>query len=126
MTTIAIIGSRAFPSRVLVQSFVAVLPSDTRLVSGGAVGVDTWAQEAALQRGLTVTVYRPQYGIYPGKIAPLKRNETIVDAADRVVAFWDGTSTGTIHALKYAHRTGKSVTVFGADGVEIGEERWRR
>jgi predicted Rossmann fold nucleotide-binding protein DprA/Smf involved in DNA uptake len=109
---IAIIGSRTFPERAVV-------------ISGGAAGVDTWAEQAAKLRGLSTLTFKPEYGKYPPKVAPLKRNEQIVDACTRVAAFWDGKSSGTIHGCKYAKRQGKLVEVFGV-GVTYQESEWCR
>ena len=39
------------------------------------------------------------------------RNPDIVAAADRVVAFWDGTSRGTADSIEIARKTGKPVAV---------------
>lgn len=63
----------------------------TEIVSGGAKGVDTCAKEYALSRGIKLTEYLPEYEKY-GKVAPLKRNITIIESADLVLAFWDGIS----------------------------------
>lgn len=66
----------------------------TEIVSGGARGVDTCARENALSHGLKLTEFLPEYDKY-GRSAPLKRNITIIENADLVLAFWDGVSHGT-------------------------------
>lgn len=124
MPRVAIIGSRKWPSPALIRSLVATLPADTVVVSGGAIGVDSWAVEAAKGRGLGWKEHRPEYGKHPPKLAPLKRNETIINDSDAVYAFWDGQSRGTIHACKYARSIGRGVTVLKPDGTEWGEEEW--
>jgi hypothetical protein len=40
------------------------------------------------------------------------RNQDIVNAADKVVAFWDGVSKGTKNTIDTAKKLGKEVTVF--------------
>ena len=35
------------------------------------------------------------------------RNKTIVEYADKIVAFWDGKSKGTLSVIKYAEKMGK-------------------
>ena len=52
----------------------------------------------ALQHGLKLTEYLPEYERY-GKAAPLKRNITIIENADLVLAFWDGASKGTKNVI---------------------------
>jgi len=107
---IAIVGSRDYPTRTDVESFIAALPQDTEIVSGGARGVDTWAQIAAVRRGLKVKVFKAEWSLY-GKSAGFIRNQTIVDYADRVVAFWDGFSKGTAHIIGLVSKAGKPYDV---------------
>jgi hypothetical protein len=114
---IAIIGSRekylADPTAVRRQvlGFVADLPRDTTIVSGGARGVDSYAAEAARIAGLTFELLLADWDKY-GKSAGAIRNKLVIDAADRIVAFWDGESPGTYNALKQAKAAGKPFQVF--------------
>lgn len=88
---VAVIGSRGLH----VKNLEVFLPPDTtEIISGGARGVDASAREYAQHHGLKLTEYLPEYQKY-GKSAPLKRNITIIENADLVLAFWDGTSHGT-------------------------------
>ena len=88
MMKVAIVGSRGLK----VPNLGNYLPENvTEIVSGGAKGVDTCAKEYALSRGIKLTEYLPEYEKY-GKDAPLKRNITIIESADLVLAFWDGIS----------------------------------
>ncbi len=59
MRHIAIVGSRARSDRETVDLFVARLPTHCVVVSGGAPGPDTWAEQAAGKHGLAVKVFRP-------------------------------------------------------------------
>ncbi len=75
------------------------LPDDTtEIISGGARGVDASAREYAQRHGLKLTEYLPEYSKY-GRSAPLKRNLTIIENADLVLAFWDGLSRGTKYVI---------------------------
>lgn len=38
-----------------------------------------------------------------------KRNEYMVDLADRVIAVWDGSKGGTANCIKYAEKVGKEI-----------------
>lgn len=111
---VAIVGSRRGISRSDVVAYVDSLPPGTIVVSGGASGVDSWAQEAAVQqkRMAPPEVIRPDYSnaVTP-KLAPLYRNWEIARACDRMVAFWDGYSSGTAHAVACALSLGKPVEV---------------
>lgn len=56
--------------------------------------MDSSAREYALAHDIKLTEFLPEYEKY-AKNAPLKRNITIIQNADIVLAFWDGTSRGT-------------------------------
>ena len=92
---VAVIGSRG----LLVDDLEDYLPEETtEIISGGARGVDASAKAYALQHGLKLTEYLPEYARY-GRTAPLKRNITIIENADLVLAFWDGASRGTKYVI---------------------------
>ncbi|MBQ8253942.1 MAG: hypothetical protein IJY94_00370 [Clostridia bacterium] len=99
---IAIIGSRGITD-IDVGKYVT---DSDEIISGGAVGVDACAEEYARANGLKITVFLPEYERY-GKGAPIVRNKRIVDHADKVIAFWDGRSRGTLSVIKYAEKVGK-------------------
>ena len=99
---IAIIGSRKIKNPDI-EKFVS---ADDEIVSGGAVGVDLAAAKFARRHGLRLTEILPQYKKY-GRGAPIIRNREIVDYAEKVVAFWDGRSRGTLSVIEYAQKTGK-------------------
>ena len=89
------IGSRG----LTVDNLEKYLPDDTtEIISGGARGVDASAREYAQRHGLKLTEYLPEYSKY-GRSAPLKRNLTITENADLVLAFWDGLSRGTKYVI---------------------------
>ena len=80
------------------------------IVSGGAGGVDTLAAEYARKKGVKLTVFLPEYKRY-GRGAPIVRNKKIVDYADRIIAFWNGRSKGTLSVIDYARKIGKPCDV---------------
>lgn len=103
----AVIGSRGVQS---VDIAVYLPPDTTEIISGGARGVDTCAREYALAHRIPLTEIRPDYARY-GRAAPLKRNLLIVEAADTVLAFWDGRSRGTRFVIDACEKAGKPVRV---------------
>ena len=85
------------------------------IISGGAGGVDTLAEQYADTRRLSNYIIRPRYDLYR-RAVPLKRNEQMVDVSDAVLAIWDGQSKGTQHTIKYAEKANKPLTVVQAVG----------
>lgn len=113
--TVAIVGSREFPDLDVVREYVRRLPEEVEVVSGGARGVDTAAEEEAHDRQMPVKVFPAEWDKH-GKGAGFIRNRDIVKAADFVVAFWDGESRGTRHTIREAVRQGKPMDVFVRPG----------
>lgn len=108
---VAIVGSREGVSKLKVGAYVCALPPDTVVVTGGARGVDTWAEIYAEHCGLTTLVFPAEWDKY-GKGAGFIRNRLIVENADRVAAFWDGSSPGTANTIEIARQMGKPVEVY--------------
>ncbi len=107
---IAIVGSRTYPDLNKVVEYVKALPEGTTIVSGGALGPDLVAEKAAKRRGLPTLIFLADWKAEP-KEAGAIRNQTIVDHADEVVAFWDGISKGTAITIRKAKAAGKPVTI---------------
>jgi predicted Rossmann fold nucleotide-binding protein DprA/Smf involved in DNA uptake len=100
---IAVVGSRS-----IVVPDIGLYVSDAKeIVSGGAIGVDSCAAEYAKRNGLKLTEFLPQYERY-GRAAPIVRNKQIVDYADKVIIFWNGSSKGTLSVIKYVEKSGKA------------------
>ncbi len=99
---LAIVGSRDCPS-IDITPYIPFVPST--IVSGGAKGADTYAKEYAIKNNIPIVEYLPQYDKY-GRQAPIMRNIQIVDNCDFVLAFRNGTTSGTKFAVDYASRRG--------------------
>ena len=104
---LAIVGSRTIPSLDL-TNYIHDLPDV--IITGGAKGVDAIAEDFARSHGVELVVFKPDYTAHNRK-APLIRNQRIVEAADEVMAFWDGHSKGTKYSIDWAKRKGKRVHV---------------
>ena len=104
---VAVIGSR----NLTVKDLGVYLPEDvTEIVSGGAKGIDSCAREYALAHGIKLTEFLPEYSRY-GRSAPIKRNITIIENADLVLAFWDGSSRGTKFVIDECKKRGIPVKI---------------
>jgi hypothetical protein len=108
---VAVIGSRG----LTVDNLEKYLPPDiTEIVSGGAKGVDTSAREYSTKRGIKLTEFLPDYKKY-SRAAPLKRNISIIEYADTVLAFHDGRSRGTKFVIDNCRKIGVPVKVYLPD-----------
>lgn len=90
---------------------VNIISSNDEIVSGGAKGVDTLAKQYALDNKLVLCQFLPEYNKYPGRVAPLKRNEDMAEYGDVLIAIWDGKSTGTGHMISQMKKRGKAVYI---------------
>ena len=109
---IAIIGSRTgftknAVAKVMFEEFGW---QDNVLITGGAMGVDTFAIELAKENGHPkVEVIRPIDKT--NKLNYLLRNIEIITKADRIIAFGDGNSKGTKFVIDYAKARNKDLNV---------------
>lgn len=131
---VAIVGSRTASAATLdkVRDLVLSLPANTVVISGGAVGVDQTATEAALARGLSTLQIRPVTVNIPGRQyiaimsrvdddieedphmffyhtpsmrdALIFRNTIIAIECTRMVAFVENSRGGTWDAVNQAKR----------------------
>ena len=99
----------------MVHDLERYLPKDVaEIVSGGAKGIDACARAYAIDNGIKLTEFLPEYDKF-GKVAPLKRNLAIIEYSDLVLIFWNGVSRGTKHVIENCqkrnvpHRVFKSV-----------------
>lgn len=109
---IAIVGSRE-PGNINfakeLEKRINIQSGDT-IISGGAKGIDSLAAEYATAHGLALVEIRPNYA-KNGRGATFIRNREIVDNADMVVAFWNGTSKGTKYTIDYANKKGVTTLI---------------
>ncbi len=105
---VAVIGSRSIKNADISQYIPA---ETTEIITGGAVGVDRLAEREARLRGIALTVFKPDYEAH-GKSAPLVRNKLIAKECDMLIAFWDGSSRGTVFTWRYAEKLGKPVKIY--------------
>jgi hypothetical protein len=106
---VVVCGSRPFSDYALLAR-----PLDTALsrrvpgvviLSGGARGADRLAERYARDHGLGRERFPADWARY-GRAAGPRRNEEMIATADALVAFWDGASPGTRHAITTARRRG--------------------
>lgn len=131
----------------IISRLLRTLDSVT-IISGMALGVDTWAAKLALWNKYPLHVYIPFKGqeatwpensqreyralldyaesvIYcstPGYSAHKMqiRNERMVDACDLLIAVWDGTNGGTKNCLDYAKKRKTNILLLTPSDLHKG------
>lgn len=107
---VAVIGSRGFKNYEAMVEELKKLPVDV-IVSGGAKGADSLAEKYATVANIETLIFPADWKKY-GKRAGFVRNKDIIDNCDYVVAFWDGSSSGTLNSLQYAKSTNKPIFLY--------------
>lgn len=102
-----IVGSRSIQDFDLTKYISA---ETDLIICGGAQGIDTVAEQYADRHRISKLVLRPNYARY-GRAAPLRRNLSMVNLSDAVLAVWDGVSKGTHYTIECARQTNKALTV---------------
>ena len=104
---VAVIGSRELE----IEDIEKYIPQNvTEIISGGARGIDRCAEKYAKENEIKYSVFLPDYKKYK-RGAPLIRNREIIEAADEVIAIWDGRSKGTKYGIELCRKLNKKVTV---------------
>ena len=106
---VAVVGHRELQDYELVRSVLDKIKMDC-IVSGGARGADTLAEQYALEHDIPIVVYEAGWHRY-GRGAGPKRNQLIVDYADRMVAFLDEGSRGTADSIRRAKKKGIEILI---------------
>lgn len=113
---LGVVGSRSFKDVDLFNDVMAKITEDYRddlvIVSGGAKGADKLAREWAVYNDVECIEYLAQWDEY-GLAAGYRRNTTIVNDSDQILAFWDGDSNGTLDTIIKAVKSGKLVMIQG-------------
>jgi hypothetical protein len=115
MNKIAVIGSRTFNDYKLLETTIDNYTisrgiSSFSLVSGGARGADKLAEWYSTRKGKIILVLKADWGLF-GKSAGFRRNLQVISNCTEVIAFWDGKSKGTAHAIELAKKQNKPVTI---------------
>ena len=125
---LAVVGSRDCTRVELMRQVLDNVNKErkiTLIISGGAPGADRLAVDYAKENDIPWVEYKAdwkdlsqpdaiikqgKYGLYDA-FAGIRRNKLIIDDADRVIAFWDEKSPGTLNSIKRAKKQEKRVTI---------------
>lgn len=106
----AVVGSRSILDAEKIETLLGSL-AISHVVSGGAKGVDSIAENYARKNNLPVTIFKPDWKRF-GRGAGMIRNRDIVLESQQVLAFWDGSSKGTLNSINLAIKHGKILKVW--------------
>ena len=107
-----IAGSRNITELGIVGAAIKLSDLDiTEIVCGCAHGVDMLGKEYGNLNNIPVALYPAEWEKY-GKSAGYKRNVTMAENADALIAVWDGISKGTKHMIDIAKSKGLCVKVW--------------
>jgi len=82
------------------------------IISGGADGVDTYAQQYAKENGMTIVIHYPKIYLPPPQ-RYFDRNEQIAKECDILIAFDKKSGrAGTKNTIAYAKKHGKMFFVY--------------
>jgi predicted Rossmann fold nucleotide-binding protein DprA/Smf involved in DNA uptake len=107
---VAVIGSRDFNDYKTLKENIGKIKNISLIISGGAKGADSLAEQYALENSIETLVIKPDWKRF-NQGAGLIRNKQIVDSSDIVIAFWDAKSKGTAHAIEYAKKQNKEIII---------------
>jgi YspA, cpYpsA-related SLOG family len=126
-TIIAVVGGRDFKDYdAMCEALAQLNDKDVKIISGGANGADTLAERWANEHEKPFEAYQAEWDNFdlPGTVirkrqdgskynatAGLHRNKIVAEKCTHMIAFWDGKSPGTRHAINTAAELGKKVKV---------------
>lgn len=125
MKKVAIVGSRDFKRKEIIERFISNL-RNVEIVTGGAKGVDKIAEQIAKNYGIHVTVFKPDFSKGYDIAEYHKRNRKIVQYADEVHIFWHKPTPGSSSTLRYAAVLGRPVFVHEIKNEDKDAEEMKR
>ena len=126
MTKIIIAGLRKYDNYDFFQSKLGKIlkdygPSQLELVSGGATGIDTYAEIFAKQHQIPIKVFPANWGKYGNAAGPI-RNKQMADyvgSSGILIAFWNYHSRGTGNMIQIAEERKMTTIIVDIRNGEI-------
>ena len=109
MKRLAVVGGRKFSNYDLMDDVLKEYWRPDVIISGGADGADTLAEEWAEEHSIETEIFLPEK--VNGRPQYHSRNRQVAHACDSMVAFWDGKSPGTKYTIEYTKGLGKEVRI---------------
>lgn len=84
----------------------------TEIVSGGYKGVDSFAEEWAVSKGIRITKFVPHYPIKETEFSTIAKSIDMTKYADGLIAVWNGKSKGTEYVIECMKRLDKPTEIY--------------
>lgn len=114
MINLAIVGGRDYADytnfKIIVDEYIKEIGTPSKIISGGAMGVDTMAEKYANENNIPITVLKPDWNKL-GKKAGILRNTDIIEASTHVLALPTQKSVGTHDSINKAKKLNKELKV---------------
>lgn len=110
---LGVVGSRTFNDYDLLKRYLDLIHNREKIsfiVSGGAKGADKLSERWALENNVETIIFIPDWEKYK-KAAGFIRNKDIITESDKVIAFWDNISKGTLSSINLSKEQNKKIIV---------------
>ena len=131
---LGIVGSRSCDIQVSeLETLIGNLYKDkrigkvTEIISGGAEGADTLADNLARKRGIKMTIHYPKLSEYNnrGKGVFFERNKRIAEECDALLALYNPSKrSGTANTVRYAKEFKKPIFFINHENDERHINSW--
>jgi hypothetical protein len=117
-----IAGSRVITNYSLVEQAVKESGFElTKIISGGANGVDKLGEQYANNNNIPIRVFFAEWDRY-GRKAGILRNEEMAKQAQACIVIWDGFSKGSANLIKIARRRNLQLFVLNINLANRGSQ----
>jgi hypothetical protein len=116
---LGVVGSRTFVDKDLIFAWLCRVNQDLgpfdKIITGDSQGADLIAESWAKCKNIETKICYADWTTLGTKASYL-RNISIIDNSDFVIAFWDGDSKGTAHAIRVTRMENKPLLVISKNG----------
>lgn len=110
---VAIVGSRTILDITVVPICIEKSGYEiTKIISGGAIGIDSLAAYYAARQSIPFQLYNPDFNLHGSPTALFVRNDEMAKDCECAIVIWDEKSTGTQHMLSCLKRREKPYILY--------------
>lgn len=116
---LGVVGSRTFTDKDLIDAWLCRVHKDLgpfdKVITGDSQGADLIAEAWAKKKNIETKICYADWTTL-GTNASFLRNISVIEHSDFVIAFWDGDSKGTAHAIRVTRMENKPLLVISKNG----------